>query len=110
MKKVLFAVTLLYLAVIGVSFSTSAYGAGLYNPLGCETARCVTDKIADFLLAIGGPIAVIMVLVGGFQMMTAAGNPEQFSTGKKTLLYAAIGLVVILAAKSVPVIISSIFE
>jgi len=48
------------------------------------------------------------VLIGGFQMITAAGNAEKFSSGRKTILYAAIGFAVVLAAKAVVVLIKNI--
>lgn len=80
----------------------------LYNPLGTTSLTAVVDKIINFLLQIGIPVAVVMVLVGGFQMIVSAGNPDKVSSGKKTILYAAIGLVVLLAAKSIIVIIENI--
>jgi len=54
------------------------------------------------------PLCVIMVLVGAFQMMTAAGNPEKFSQGKKTLTWAAIGFAVVLIAGGVANILKSV--
>jgi hypothetical protein len=32
-------------------------------------------------------------------MVTSAGNPEQFEKGKKTLLYGAIGFILVFAAR-----------
>ena len=83
----------------------------LQNPLGsnCNDLTCPLTAITNFLFTIAIPLCGILILVGGFQMMTAAGNPEKFSTGKKTLLYAVIGFVVILLAGSVAALIRSIF-
>ena len=64
----------------------------LLNPLGTSSFQVVLNEFNTFLLAIAAPICGIMVVYGGFQMITAAGNPERFSSGKKTLLYAAIAL------------------
>ena len=76
---------------------------------GGETFTSVLGNImGNLLLPIGGPICGILVIVGGFQMMTAAGDPEKFSKGKKTLLYAAIGFAVLLFATSVPPLIKNI--
>ena len=82
----------------------------LTNPLNTTDATVVLGYITTFLLAIAAPICGIMVVWGGFQMITARGNPEKFSKGKKTLLYAAIGFVVILFASSVVPLIKSIFN
>lgn len=76
---------------------------------GGETFTSVLGNImGKLLLPIGGPICGILVIVGGFQMMTAAGDPEKFSKGKKTLLYAAIGFAVLLFATSIPPLIQSV--
>lgn len=85
-------------------------GSDLPNPLSCGDLQCVAVKVVGFLLEIAAPLAAIMVLVGGFMMITAAGNPDRFSKGKKTLLYAAIGFVVVLLADGIVQVIRSIFQ
>ena len=39
-----------------------------------------------------------MLIVGGFQYLTAGGNPEKTKAAGNTITYAVIGLVVILGA------------
>jgi type IV secretion system pilin len=82
----------------------------LQNPLNTTDATVVLGYINTFLLAIAAPICGIMVVWGGFQMITSMGDPEKFSTGKKTLLYAAIGFVVVILASSVVPLMKSIFN
>ena len=82
----------------------------LTNPLSCTDFTCAVNKVIGFIQLIGSPIAVLMVLVGAFQMMTAAGNPEKFSQGRKTILYAAIGLFVLIIAGGITSIIQSLFS
>lgn len=95
------------LALGGTAFADSPT---LTNPLGTSDATVVLGRINLFLLAIAAPLCGIMVVWGGFQMITARGNPEEFSKGKKTLLYAAIGFVVVIFASSVVPLIQSIFN
>ncbi|MBU6500503.1 MAG: hypothetical protein KGJ89_01585 [Patescibacteria group bacterium] len=86
-----------------------AFAQTLINPLGTgATFTSVVDSVINFLITIGIPIAAVMVLVGGFQMMVSAGNPEKISSGKKTIVYAAIGIAVILAGKSIIVLIKNV--
>ena len=88
----------------------------LPNPLGgCSKSPaegggllCVAGNIIDALFKISIPIVAIMVLVGGFQIMTAGGNAEKISSGRKTILYAAVGFVIVLLAESVVSIIQSV--
>ena len=90
----------------------------LANPLSCTSTTnssgapifCLLEKILLFLYNLAIPITVIMVLVGGFQILTAAGDPEKFSTGRKTILYAAGGFAVVVLANSVIAIIQSILK
>ncbi len=66
-------------------------------------------KVLKLLLGLAGAIAVVLVVIGGFQYLTSAGNEEQAESGKKTLINAAIGLVVIiLAYTAVNVLITAI--
>ena len=93
-------------------FALSAFAdvAPLTNPLNTTDATVVLGYINTFLIAIAAPICGIMVVWGGFQMMTSAGNPEKFSEGRKTLLYAAIGFVIIIFASSIVPLIKSVFN
>lgn len=81
----------------------------LKNPLGEGTGFTeLVDRIINFLLPIATVAVSAMVLIGGMQMMFAGGKPENFSKGKKTVLYAAIGYVVVLVSKGVTSLIKSI--
>lgn len=63
---------------------------------GEASARSLVLTIVNFFLGFLGLIAVLMVIYGGVLVLTSAGNPEQAGKGKKILLYAAIGIVIIL--------------
>jgi len=79
----------------------------LPNPLSVNSFSGVVSQISSFLLLIAVPLTAIMALVGGFQMITAGGDPEKFSSGRKTLMYAAIGFGVVLIAGGVASIIQN---
>jgi hypothetical protein len=114
MKKIRNVWWMFIVGVFGMSASVFADGGGsaisLPNPLSCGDTGCVVTKIINFIFMLATPICAIMVLWGGFEMMTAAGDPEKFSTGRNTILYAAIGFVVVLLANSATSIIGSIFQ
>jgi len=50
----------------------------------------------NFFLGFLGIIAVIMVIYGGILYITAAGNQENIDKGKKIIMYAIVGIVIIL--------------
>jgi len=80
-------------------------GAEITNPLKADSIVGVLKAISDFLIVIGAPLLVILVIIGGFQILTAAGNPEKINTGKKTILYASIGYAIVLSAWGIIAII-----
>ncbi len=82
----------------------------LFNPLtGCNNLTCALSKVLNFLFTLAIPIFGIMILVGGFQLITSSGNPEKVAKGRKTLLWSVVGFIVVLLAGSVAHLIQSIF-
>lgn len=58
--------------------------------------RSLLLTFVDFFLGFLGLLAVLMVIYGGFLYMTAAGEETKTETGKKVILYAVIGIAIIL--------------
>ena len=63
------------------------------------------DDIANIIASIRfwftgilGIIAIIMILYGAFLYLTAGGDEEKVGKAKKTVLYGAIGILIILVA------------
>jgi hypothetical protein len=76
---------------------------------GGQTASSLAIRIIKILLYFAGIVAVIMIIIGGYRVMTAGANANQASDGRKTLTNAIIGLaIVILAYVIVQVVISFI--
>lgn len=63
--------------------------------VGNATAPGIAIKIIKFMLYFAGIVAVIMAIIGGYQIMTAGGNPTQALNGRKTLTNAIIGLIIV---------------
>jgi hypothetical protein len=84
----------------------------LTNPLGDDTNTLgdILSKIIDKLQILAIPIVAIMVLIGGFQILFAAGDPEKFNKGKKTILYSVIGYAIILLANGIDDLIRDILN
>ncbi|KKR19821.1 MAG: hypothetical protein UT48_C0029G0007 [Parcubacteria group bacterium GW2011_GWE2_39_37] len=66
--------------------------------LGNKDPRAIAATVINTMMGFLGIIAVVLILIGGFKWMTAAGNEEKISEAKKLLAAAAIGLVIILAS------------
>jgi hypothetical protein len=57
--------------------------------------------IVNTMLVVLGMAAVVMIVIGGVYYATAAGDAAKIKTGKETILYAVIGLIVALLAFSI---------
>lgn len=75
-------------------------GAGdaisLPNPIVCNDATCVVSQVIRYILGTIAIIATLMFVWGGVMMLTSGGNADQVKRAKETLVWAAIGVVIIL--------------
>ena len=55
-------------------------------------------SIIQILVTIAGLVSAGFFVWGGFGYITSSGNPEMLDRSKKTILYSAIGLAVVLGA------------
>lgn len=71
---------------------------GVETAIGCihtDPAGLVRD-ILKFSVGIGGGIAFLLMLIGAFQMITSAGDPEALKAGQERFRDAIIGLLFII--------------
>ena len=62
------------------------------------TPQQLIGKIISAVLGVSGSLALLMFVYGGFTWMLSGGNSEKVTKGKNTLVWAAIGLVVIFSS------------
>lgn len=56
----------------------------------------VFSNVLGLLIGLGAIIFFIMLVLGGFSIMSSGGDPKALETGKKTITY-AIGGIILLA-------------
>lgn len=61
-----------------------------------DCAPILFFNLVFWALFFAGLIALILVIFGGFKYMTSGGDQKAVESGKKTIMWAIIGLVVIL--------------
>lgn len=66
-----------------------------------ESLSGFLEGIKNYLLTAIAALFILFIIIGGYQMITSAGNPEKARKGKKTLLFSIIGLVAILLSQVV---------
>ncbi len=118
MKYLSFLLLIVFLGSLLVPYSSLA--AGLVPCGGCEvdldsiTGECpigqeqpdcqichlfvMMNNIWNWLLRIVAVVGALMLMVGGYSLLTAGGSPKQLEDGKKILTTAITGLVIIFGA------------
>ena len=88
----------------------SGGGSVVINPPTSMTTipQLVTSITNYIAFVISPPLIVLLIIFGAFQMLTAGGEPEKFANGRRTILYAIIGYVVIVVAAALVGLIQSI--
>lgn len=109
----LFALALPFLARAQSQVKTGLEGSGLqgfFGTGGIAGSGSPTELIANvvrLMLMFSGAIAVVFVIIGGYQYMTSAGNEESAEKGKKTLINAVIGIVIIILSYAIISVITN---
>ena len=83
------------------------------KPVVCEDAKngnttdpafgadgVVTKAIRLFLMIVG-IIAIFVILVNAVRMITSMGSPDSFNSAKNGLIFAVVGLVIVLLAQTI---------
>lgn len=87
-----------------------AYALTLDNPLGSNDMGFeeILCKIGNWLIQIGAPIAVFMILVGAFFIMISGGEPDKLNKGKKIILWTVVGYAILVIGWGIAKIIANI--
>ena len=74
------------------------HATALPNPIPTNDPESLALQILKIFLGFLALIALIMFILGGFMMLTSAGNADRVKKAKNTLIWAAAGVVVILGS------------
>ncbi len=72
--------------------------SGSSNPPQLSELTDVFGNALTAFLGLGGILLFVMLVTGGFQFMTAGGDPKAISQAWKTLTFALIGLILVATA------------
>ena len=59
------------------------------------------NNIVDGLFFIAGAIAVLIIVIGGIGYIASTGDATRITKAKNTILYAVIGLIVVIIARAI---------
>lgn len=90
--------------VFAQASTTDTFGVSqVNNSIGLVSTdiRVIVGRIIQIILSLLGVIAVGLIIYAGFTIMTAGGSEDKVGEGKKILVNAIVGLVVILSAVAI---------
>jgi len=94
MKKIIVTQTILFSLITVLTLASPIYAvAG-----DVAKVQSFIQSVIQTLTTIAGLIAAGFFVWGGIGYITSSGNPEVLDRSKKTILYSAIGLVIVLGA------------
>jgi hypothetical protein len=84
----------------------------LPHPEGGDEEKALTEQllpgITRTVIAAAGGLALLFIIIGGIQMLTAYGNDEKITAAKKTMTFAVVGLLIAILSYAIVSIISAI--
>lgn len=83
------------------------------DKLGLTTQKDGVDIAIDIVrwaLGLLGLAAVIMIIYGGYQWLTAGGNDSQVENAKKTLRAAVIGLAIVMLSYAISILVFNVID
>ncbi len=93
MRKIILtqALVLTALTTASPAFAQTAGG-------GVGQIQTFIQNVIQVFVTIAGLVAAGFFVYGGFGYITSSGNPEALDRSKKTIVYSAVGLAIVLAA------------
>jgi len=85
----------------GVSGGTGGGPVSFDNPLTTASFEALISGIIKWILGIVVSLAILFLIIGGLMYITSAGNEEQATKAKKVILYALLGLGIIVLSYSI---------
>ena len=106
-------------SLFAYAFVFTANAALAYNPItgwggGTQPKNVETDIVAavmnitNYILGFIAIIATLIVIWGGVQYLTAAGNEDTVANAKKTISYGIIGMVIAGLAYAMVIVVSTV--
>ncbi len=98
-KYILLALFALYPALASAQLGFDRILPG-GNPVdwGWETLGQTIGNVVELALILSAGVAIIFIIIGGYQYIFSFGNPEAIEHAKNTIIWAIIGLVLALSS------------
>ena len=104
MVVAVFGLVMVPTVALATTFSIEDLGTSV--GLGTADLKDTVVNIIQWVLGILALVAVVMIIIGGFQWMTASGSEERIEKAKKIISSAVIGLIIVLLAWAIVIFVA----
>jgi len=109
MKNLIFIISLLTIFLIALPALGQDFA--FKNPFKeITTITSLIEAIINFLKSLAVIVSAILIVYAGYLYMTSAGNQQKIETAQKTLIWALVGIGVILIASAITKVIENVLE
>lgn len=71
------------------------------NPLQTSTFKELIENLINFVFTFTLPLTVVAIILGGILIVTASGDERKIEMGKKFVIAALVGLIIVISAKGI---------
>lgn len=86
---------------------STSFSIDIENPISVNSIPQLIQKVLEFLIKIGIPLLVVMIVYSGFLYLFARGNPGKIGSAHTMLKYTLIGGAILLASWAIAELIHS---
>ena len=82
----------------------------LTNPITATSVQAIISAVSNWLYAIAFALVPVMILIGAFYILTAAGDPEKVNKGKNIIMWTIIGLGIVIISTGISELIKNLLD
>lgn len=75
---------------------------------GASSVVLIITSVIKILLLLAGSIAILFIIIGGYQYLTSGANPDGAKKGKTTVVNALIGIIIIVLSYVLVTVVSNL--
>jgi hypothetical protein len=83
------------------STAASSSSTELTNPISESNPTIIIANVIRAMLGVLGAVTLLMFIYGGFMLVFSQGNEEKLKKGRGTLIWAIIGMAIVLTSYSI---------
>ncbi len=109
MKQFIFIISLITIFLIALPALGQDFA--FKNPFKeITTITSLIEAIINFLKSLAVIVSAILIVYAGYLYMTSAGNQQKIEMAQKTLIWALVGIGVVLMASAITKVIENVLE